>query len=211
MKITTLTTLFVIALVLAACQPATYIPPTATLTPEPPTYTPIFTPITTSDSTQVIVFHPQGVPTREHTGSCWSTSNVLIRDDAWRCTLNNNIYDPCFSISGTSQAVLCGTSPLSDNTGFKLNLTESLPARGTEPLIKYAWAFELDDGTDCIFMDGATAAFEGERVNYSCSDGWFVLGELQEGQIWTARKIHLSADSSSIDQSVQVNIKIVWF
>jgi len=210
MKITTLATLFVIALVLAACQSAADIPPTATLAPEPPTYTATFTPNPTSDSTQVIVFHPQGVPTREHTGSCWSTSNVLIRDDAWRCTLNNNIYDPCFSISGTSQAVICGTSPLSDNLGFKLDLTESLPARGTEPLIKYAWAFELDDGTDCIFMDGATAAFEGKRVNYSCSDGWVILGELQEGQVWTARKVRLSSDLSSIEESVQVSIKKVW-
>jgi hypothetical protein len=124
---------------------------------------------------------------------------------------NNSIYDPCFSISGTNQAVICGTSPLSTSLGFKLNLAESLPARGIEPILKYAWAFELDDGVDCTFMGGATAAFEGERVNYSCYDGWFILGDLQQGQIWTARKIHLSADSSSIEQSIQVNIKIVWF
>jgi hypothetical protein len=216
MKITTLTTLFVIALVLAACQPATYIPPTATLTPEPPTftptYTPTFTPNPTSESTQVIVFHPEGVPTQERTGSCWSTSDVLNRVDAWRCSADNSIYDPCFSIPGNSQAVICDTSPLSDSTGFKLNLTESLPARGTiwfRP-VKSAWAFELADGTNCIFMGGATAAFEGKRVNYSCSDGWFILGELQEGQVWTARKVRLSSDLSSIEESVQVFIKIVW-
>jgi formylglycine-generating enzyme required for sulfatase activity len=47
MKTYTLTTLFVIALVLAACQPATPIPPTATLTPEPPTSTPTITPTST--------------------------------------------------------------------------------------------------------------------------------------------------------------------
>jgi hypothetical protein len=205
----------VLALVLAACQPATYIPPTATLTPEPtiftPTYTPRFTPNPPSESTQVIVFHPEGVPTQERTGSCWSTSDVLNRVDAWRCTSGDIIYDPCFSIPGNSQAVICVTSPLSDSTGFKLNLTESLPAPGLWPFpVKSAWAFELADGTNCSFLGGATAAFEGKRVNYSCSDGWYILGELQEGQVWTARKVRVSSDFSSIEESVQVFIRIVW-
>jgi len=175
-----------------------------------PTYMPTFTPNPTSESTQVIVFHPEGVPTQERTGSCWSTSDVLNRVDAWRCIADNSIYDPCFSIPGNSQAVICDTSPLSDSTGFKLNLTESLPARGTVSPVKSAWAFELADGTNCIFMGGATAAFEGKRINYSCSDGWVILGELQEGQVWTARKVRLSSDLSSIEESVQVFIKIVW-
>ena len=47
MKTHTLTTLFVIALILAACQPATFIPPTDTPTPEPPTSTPTITPTPT--------------------------------------------------------------------------------------------------------------------------------------------------------------------
>jgi hypothetical protein len=174
-------------------------PSQTTLTPNP-----------ASESTQVIVFHPESVPTQERTGSCWSTSYVLNRVDAWRCSADNSIYDPCFSITGNSQAVICDTSPLSDSTGFKLNLTESLPMRGTVSPVKSAWAFELADGTKCIFVGGATAAFEGKRVNYSCSDGWSILGELQEGQVWTARKVHLSSDLSSIEESVQVFIKIVW-
>ena len=106
--------------------------------------------------------------------------------------------------------MICDTSPLSDSTGFKLALTEPLPARGTVSPVKSAWAFELADGTNCSFLGGATSAFEGKRVNYSCSDGWYILGELQEGQVWTARKIHLSSDFSSIEESVQVFIKIVW-
>jgi len=174
------------------------------------TYTPTFTPNPASDSTQVIEFHPEGVPTQERTGSCWSTSNVLNRIDAWRCIADNSIYDPCFNIPGNSQAVICDASPLSGSTGFKLNLTESLPARGSVSPVKSAWAFELADGTKCIFMGGATASFEGERVNYSCSDGWVILGELQEGQVWTARKVRLSSDFSSIEESVQVFIMKVW-
>ena len=174
------------------------------------TYTPIFTPNPSSESTQVIVFQPEGVPAQERTGSCWSASDVLNRVDTWRCMADNSIYDPCFSLPGNSQAVICDISPLSDSTGFKLNLTESLPARGTVSPLKSAWVFELPDGTNCIFVGGATASFEGKRINYSCSDGWSILGELQEGQVWTARKVHLSSDFSSIEESVQVAIKIVW-
>ena len=195
------------------------VPSQTTMTPKPPstlattiimTIADTSTPDPTSESTQVIVFHPEVMPTQERTGSCWSTSDVLNRVDAWRCTADNSIYDPCFSTPGNSQAVICDTSPLSDNTGFKLNLTESLPARGTVTPLKSAWAFELADGTNCIFMGGATATFEGKRVNYSCSDGWSILGELQEGQVWTARKVRLSSDLSSIEESVQVFIKTVW-
>jgi hypothetical protein len=175
-----------------------------------PTDTPTFTPNPASDSTQVIEFHPAGVPTEERSGSCWSTSDVLNRVDAWRCMADNSIYDPCFSIPGNGQAVICAASPLGDSTGFKLNLTGALPASGTVSPVKSAWAFELADGTTCTFVGGATAAFEGKRVNYSCSDGWVILGELQEGQVWTARKVHLSPDLSSIEESVQVFIKIVW-
>jgi endo-1,4-beta-xylanase len=51
MKTHTLTTLFVIALVLAACQPATSIPPTAARTPEPPTLIPSITPAPTLTDT----------------------------------------------------------------------------------------------------------------------------------------------------------------
>ena len=186
----------------------TVIPVAVTSTP---TNSPISTAHSTSVSTQVIVFHPERIPAQERSGSCWGTSNVLNRDDAWRCiTTDNDIYDPCFSFPRNSQAVICGTSPLDDSTGFKLNLTESLPARGTISPGESAWAFELTDGTKCIFMGGATTTFDGERINYSCSDGRFVLGELHEGQVWTAQKVRLSPDLSSIEESDQVFIKTVW-
>jgi hypothetical protein len=174
------------------------------------TYSPTLTPNPASGSTQVIEFHPQGVPTQERSGSCWTTSNVLNRADAWRCMADNSIYDPCFSIPGNAQAVICAASPLGDSTGFTMNLTGPLPARGTVSPVKSAWALELADGTTCTFVEGATTAFEGKRVNYDCSDGWSILGELQEGQVWTALKVRLSPDMSSIEQSIIVSIKVVW-
>ena len=174
------------------------------------TYVPTFTLIQELESTQVIVFYPLGVPTQERRGSCWSSSNVLDRVDAWRCTSGDIIYDPCFSISGNIQAVICDTSPLDNSTGIKLNLTEPLPAHWSIPNPISAWVFELADGTNCSFLGGATAAFGGKRVNYSCTDGWYVLGDLQKGKIWIAQKIRLSSDFSSIVESVKVFMRIAW-
>jgi len=57
-----------------------------------------------------------------------------------------------------------------------LNLTEPLPAHWPIPNPISAWEFELVDGTNCSYLGGATAAFGGKRVNYSCTDGWYVLG-----------------------------------
>ena len=64
MKTYPLTMLFVIALVLAACQPAATIPPTATQTPEPPTLTPTIT--ATSTITPTPTVGPGGFPRRIH-------------------------------------------------------------------------------------------------------------------------------------------------
>jgi aryl-phospho-beta-D-glucosidase BglC (GH1 family) len=64
MKTYKLTTLFVVVLVLAACQPATPIPPTVTLTPKPPTSTPTYTPTPTITPTPTV--GPGGFPRRFH-------------------------------------------------------------------------------------------------------------------------------------------------
>ena len=103
---------------------------------------------------------------------------------------------------------------MDNSTGFKLNLAKPLPAHwpiSTDSVwINSAWIFELADGTNCNILGGATSTFGGERVNYSCTDGWYVLGDLQKGKVWMAHKIQLSSDYSSIVESVKAFIRIVW-
>jgi len=46
--------------------------------------------------TEVIAYQP-GEPTGDpQEGECWTTSLILPREDAWRCMIENSIYDPCF-------------------------------------------------------------------------------------------------------------------
>jgi hypothetical protein len=51
----------------------------------------------------------------------------------------------------------------------------------------------LTDGSDCNFMTGATGGIGGERINYGCSDGMDVLGDLVPGTIWQANKVQIAA------------------
>ncbi|MDQ3692606.1 MAG: hypothetical protein M3464_03115 [Chloroflexota bacterium] len=47
------------------------------------------------------------------------------------------------------------------------------------------WALELANGERCTLLTGATAAFAGDRLNYGCENGGYVLGEVnQERPVW---------------------------
>ena len=61
----------------------------------------------TITATQVITYSP-GPPTGEpQAGRCWTNSLAVWRDDAWRCIVGNEIYDPCFS---EDDSVICGAT-----------------------------------------------------------------------------------------------------
>ncbi|MFN8590496.1 MAG: hypothetical protein U0031_03460 [Thermomicrobiales bacterium] len=47
------------------------------------------------------------------------------------------------------------------------------------------WAIELANGARCGLMTGATTVLAGERMNYVCDDGGFVLGEVDRSlPVW---------------------------
>ncbi len=53
----------------------------------------------------------------------------------------------------------------------------------------HAWFVQRTDGVWCEFIQGASAVFEGQRVNYSCDDDIQILGDLESGAVWTATGI----------------------
>jgi hypothetical protein len=74
--------------------------------------------------TEVVEFKPTMPDGTAQEGSCWTSSNLLLRDDAWRCNVGENeISDPCFSIEGNSDVVVCGADPVTGDAGFQLKLT----------------------------------------------------------------------------------------
>ncbi len=77
---------------------------------------------------------PATLPTEEKAGNCWTASLAEpYREDAWRCTSGNVIYDPCFSAKGGSASggettVYCQMNPTVDSA-FTIRLTKPLLLR----------------------------------------------------------------------------------
>lgn len=195
-----LAVLFVVAasvsLVLAACDSDSADPtPTASVTATATTAataSPTATPAA-SRPTEVIRYVP-AKPDESTTqnGSCFAHSISLSwREDAYRCTFENAIQDPCFVLP--DGAIVCGADPTKQTASpFLMSLTVPLPtaplnAAQIEAGKKNAWLVKLADGTVCGFLTGATGGFDGQRLNYGCTDRTYILGDLVPGTTWTAR------------------------
>jgi hypothetical protein len=170
-------------------------------------------------NTEVIQYAPPEIlPKNIKNGSCWTNSLATSRSDAWRCLDDNFILDPCFSLSQSGK-VICPNNPAKENDAIVLKLDKPLP----EPDIEYnfirpyqgAWYVELRDGSFCLWIVGASAFVGDERANYLCESGGYLMGELREGEIWTAKKAVLSepdpqSHDFTIESSEDVSIKKAW-
>jgi hypothetical protein len=120
-------------------------------------------------------------------GSCFTTSNVTQRSDAYRCSSGNNIFDPCFSVNPTQ--VLCPTDGPWADSGLLLNVTGQLPSStgGQDQGTKASpWAIQLADGTRCLAVSGATNEIAGQRLGYFCKGGDGLYGDVQRSAaVWT--------------------------
>jgi hypothetical protein len=160
-------------------------------------------------STQVIKYVPAQLPSEIKEGYCWINSLSARRKDAWRCMVSSMISDPCFIIQG-SENLVCNPNPITGDKGFLLKLTKPLPeVTATDNFGKgWGWLIELEDGTVCHFLTGATATVNGERINYDCD----VLGDLEVGTVWKAEKAELErVDNEWQAKSIEwVPIRRVW-
>jgi hypothetical protein len=172
------------------------------------------TPTSSVPPTQVIQYVPAVPSGAEQQGRCWTSSLAVARDDAWRCMVGNEIFDPCFAVS-SAQTIVCDADPATNKPGFVLKLTEPLPAPDVPAQVKQSyqgWLVQLSDGTICSYATGATTGVNGERVNYLCSDKWGLLGDLHPGRVWTADKviIEVGPNGPTLKQSETVTIRTVW-
>jgi putative hemolysin len=173
-------------------------------------------------ATQVITYVP-GPPTGQpQEGICWTNSLAVWREDAWRCAVGNEIYDPCFSSgrrsSSEGESVICGADPVTPTVSFLLTLTEALPAPEVPPdTAGHAWQVELAGGTVCGYATGATGGVGDERINYFCpspdpNQSVVILGDLQPGAVWMAKRAVLTGDMPDLTvlESAEVPIRTVW-
>jgi len=173
--------------------------------------------------TKVIKYIPQ-ISTEKREGSCWTNSNIVRRSDVWRCMIGNEIFDPCYTAQDKATIVCDARPDIKKPSGFVLKLAKPLP---TPDVVKgpssSASMIELEDGTICDFISGASGATDGvrsERVGYSCrikAQNVVLFGDLQLGKVWIAEKGVLVEQKTSdelppflVKDLKKVRIRTVW-
>jgi hypothetical protein len=148
------------------------------------TQTHLFSPVPMTGETTGVRLQSAG------TGECWTGSLADARPDAWRCSVRNEILDPCFSnAGGTGNMVICAQDPWS--SAKALMLKKPLPqdmanTTSADPTARSPWAIELTSGKQCTALTGATSVVAGLRINYGCDGGGVLVGEPHRGAaVWT--------------------------
>ncbi len=121
--------------------------------------------------TEVTIFRPSVPDSPSRGGECWTDSIAVARPGVWRCMVGNEIYDPCFSSAGLTDAVICDANPAQGSAGFILKLTKPLPKPSAQALTyPRSWLVKLADKTTCEIQTGTIAFVAGLEVPYGCSD-----------------------------------------
>lgn len=135
------------------------------------------------------------------TGSCWTGSIAATRPDAWRCMVANEIHDPCFAPAMNTSIVYC-PEPRNVKHLLAIELTKPLPLQygnhRAPPASGTPTQLILAGGVKCGFATGATGVVAGMRINYGCSDGRVLLGDVDRSfprwRIYSMQR----ADSSDV-------------
>src|SRR5262245_44310658 len=178
----------------------------------------------TAQNTEVTIFHPAVPSGPKRSGECWTDSIAVARAGVWRCMVDNEIYDPCFSSPGLNGAVICGANPASKEPGFVLELTKPLPKPSTPGLIHpRPWLVQLSDGTVCEIQTGTIASVKRIDVPYGCSDSHqctdsgcpYMTGltaKFARGKVWMAEKITYGSSDKGLKLlgRKRVAVTAVW-
>lgn len=137
-------------------------------------------------------------------GECFKQSVTNERKDAWYCSANGTIYDPCFKHPfDNKNELVCPYSPwhnssikivtkqlLDNSSHIKLDMSKSKP-----------WALELMDGTRCLVISPE----QGAPYKYQCENNKNLSGKLYRCQgIWQIYQ----HDNDTFNKA---NVKRAWF
>jgi hypothetical protein len=172
-----------------------------------------------------IVFFVPGLPTGDtREGSCGSKSIVAFsRRDAYRCSVGDEIHDPCFRVPPIGDRLVCDANPALKTDGFLLKLIKpSLPRPSHVPRKREPWILKLADGSICETMTGTLPAVNGQPARWSCAihirdqvRPAGVVTTLKPGKIWMADRYPESAiatpgQAPSKVEAEKVPVKMIW-
>jgi hypothetical protein len=131
---------------------------------------------------------PGATVTGTATGSCFTGAESTGRTDAYRCSVGNNLYDPCFSpLTANPTTVMClGSSP---TRYLSVKLTQPLSGANPEPSagsVPNPLVIVLADNDYCTLVTGGTTTLAGLRMNYDCTSKGALYGfPDRTGVLWT--------------------------
>lgn len=163
--------------------------------------------------TKVINFRPD-VPSTSQNGTCFTNSVIAPVEDAWRCSVGNQIYDPCI-IATDGKSLVCGEDPSKKLPGFVLTLVSPLPTPDISvEAVNNPWIVELASGRLCSFAQGASGVIDDQRINYYCEStddtDVILLGDIKRGKLWNATRVVLEKGTTNVIQTGIVPIKTAW-
>jgi hypothetical protein len=145
-------------------------------------------------------------------GKCFASSAASpTRPDAWRCSAGNSILDPCYQrIMGDEKQLACPVEGPWSQKVILLTLTDAVPSephKETSRETTLPWAMELGNGQRCSLFTGATAPVAGMRINYGCSGGFQVVGDIDRSRpLW-----HVFFQTENASALEQVDIAVAWY
>jgi hypothetical protein len=148
-------------------------------------------------------------------GSCSGSSKASPRRDAWRCSVADDTYDPCFSDpSGTADFVVCPEFGLTPRRVDRINLGSPLPsatntaAPGTRKGLPFVMLARPYAGYCDRIAGRKPPLVQGRRPTYDCGLGGTLLGPPdRSGSRWTAHLI-TAGDNPTI---YTVGVRIAWY
>ena len=164
-----------------------------------------------TDTRYVVPFTPDGLNsglsvTSTENGACTFDSSIASgRPDAWGCTTDGGVLDPCFENSylapdeatevacldtpwSTDVVMLTLTAPLAREKEVSAGAGSGAADTADEVIQPWdlPWALELENGDRCSLMHGTLVFMAGQVVHYGCENGGMILGETDRGQpVWT--------------------------
>lgn len=121
-------------------------------------------------------------------GQCDVQSQLIIREDAWRCQAEGKIFDPCFvKLASNKMEAVCPQSPWVGDS-VQINVTTPLnnDSHMTLDMSRvFPWAVELVNGERCQAVE-PTELYDSMPIRYHCSNQNRLIGYLQRCKpVWS--------------------------
>jgi hypothetical protein len=182
------------------------------------------TALSRTDTRYFVPFTPDGLNpslnvTSTTEGACTFGSSIAnSRPDAWGCTTEGGVVDPCFEnpfvALDEATEVVCFDTPWSTDV-VMVTLTAPLsrekegpaggmtgPADTADEVIQpwdLPWALELANGDRCSLLRGTLIPMAGLVVHYGCENQGLILGEVDRSQpVWVVSYVPEGESASGL-------------